>query len=353
MTIATNRQIVLVRRPTGMVDVSCFAPAESAIPRPADGQALLRVLCIAIDPAIRGWIDAKGSGYLPALALGEPVRANGVGVVVETRSERLPVGAFVTCLTGWQEYALVCGDFSDIAKFGSPLPEGCTAIQGATVLGQGAVTAYAGVMRVAPVVAGETWVVSAAASGVGSLVAQLARLEGARVIGIAGSPEKCRWVTESLGAEACIDYKREDVDARLKALCPKGVNVFFDNVGGALLDVVLRRIAHRGRIVLCGALSTDNATEPHRLANYDRLMSRRASMVGLNVMDHWDLFPEALKRIGNWLAAGTLVYRSEVVDGLDEAPRALVRLYEGDHQGKLVVRLDPRADAQATSSSLP
>jgi NADPH-dependent curcumin reductase CurA len=339
MQSGVNRQIVLVRRPVGMVEEQCFAARTGEIPTPGNGQALIRVLCIAIDPAIRGWIDERGSGYLPPLALGEPVRANGIGVVLETRSERLPVGSLVTCLTGWQEYALACGDFSDLTKFASPLPEGCSAVEGATVMGQAAVTAYAGVMRVAPPIQGETWVVSAAASGVGSLVVQLARLEGARVVGIAGSPEKCRWVTEALGAEACIDYKREDVDARIKALCPKGVGVFFDNVGGPLLDVVLRRIAHRGRIVLCGALSTDNAAEPYRLRNYDRLMSRRASMVGLNVIDHWDLFPEALKRIGSWLAEGTIVFRSQLVDGLENAPGALVRLYKGDHLGKLVVRL--------------
>ena len=339
MASGINRQIVLAKRPVGMVDESCFEQVTGAIPTPGDGQALIRVLCVAIDPAIRGWIDARGSGYLPALGLGEPVRANGIGVVLETRSERLPVGALVTCLAGWQEYALACADFSDLTKFASPLPEGCSAVDGATVLGQGAVTAYAGVMRVAPPAAGETWVVSAAASSVGSLVVQLARMEGARVVGIAGSSEKCRFVTSELGADACIDYKREDVDARLKALCPKGVQAYFDNVGGELLDVVLRRIAHRGRIVLCGALSTDNAAEPYRLRNYDRLMSRRASMVGLNVIDHWDLFPEALKRIGNWLASGELVYRSEIVEGLEQAPRALVRLYQGDHLGKLVVRI--------------
>lgn len=340
-----NRQIVLVRRPTGMVDEQCFAEVEGEIPVPGDGQALIRVLCVGIDPAIRGWIDARGSGYLPALELGDPVRSNGVGVVVESRSERLPIGTLVTCLSGWQQYALACGDFSDLAKFATPLPEGCTPADGVTVLGQAAVTAYAGVTRVAPPAEGETYVVSAAASGVGSLVVQLARLEGARVVGIAGSPEKCAWVTGELGAEACIDYKREDVDARLKALCPKGVNVFFDNVGGPLLDLVLRRIAHRGRIVLCGTLATDNAQEPYRLRHYDRLMSRRASMVGLNVMDHWDLFPEALKRIGNWLASGTLVHRTEVVDGLEHAPRALVRLYEGDHLGKLVVNVGMPAAA--------
>lgn len=340
MKSGINRQIVLVRRPKGMVVEDCFAEVEAEIPTPGDGQALIRVLCVAIDPAIRGWIDARGSGYLPALGLGEPVRSNGVGVVVESRSERLPVGALVTCLTGWQEYALACGDYSDLAKFASPLPEGCSAVDGATVMGQVAVTAYAGVTRTVPPVKGETFVVSAAASGVGSLIVQLARLEGARVVGIAGSREKCDWVTDELGADACIDYKRDDVDARLKALCPKGVDVFFDNVGGPLLDVVLRRIAHRGRVALCGTLATDNAEEPYRLRNYDRLMSRRASMVGLNVMDHWDLFPEALKRIGNWLAAGRLVHRTEQVGGLENAPRALIRLYHGDHLGKLVVNVD-------------
>lgn len=340
MSSSVNRQIVLTRRPNGMIDESCFAAVEAEVPTPGDGQALIRVLCLAIDPAIRSWIDERGSGYLPALELGDPVRSNGIGVVLESRSERLPVGALVTCLTGWQEYALACGDFSDLTKYASPLPEGCSAVDGATVMGQVAVTAYAGVMRVAPPVQGETYLVSAAASGVGSLVVQLARREGARVIGIAGSPDKCDWVTRELGADACIDYKREDVDARIKELCPKGVNTFFDNVGGPLLDIVLRRIAHQGRIVLCGALSTDNAEEPYRLANYDRLMSRRASMVGLNVIDHWDLFPEALKRISEGLASGTLKHRTHQIDGLENAPQALIRLYEGDHLGKLVVNLD-------------
>lgn len=334
-----NRQILLARRPIGMLDEGCFVQGESEVPTPDEGQALLRVICLGIDPAIRGWIDARGSGYLPMLEIGEPVRSNGIGVVLETRSERLPVGSLVTCLTGWQEYAIACADFSDLSKFASPLPEGCTPAEGATVMGQVAVTAYAGVIRTAPPIEGETYLVSAAASGVGSLVVQLARLQGARVIGIAGSPEKCAWVTDELGAEACIDYKRENVDARLKELCPSGVNTFFDNVGGELLDTVLRRIAHRGRIVLCGTLSTDNAVEPYRLRHYDRLMSRRASMVGLNVIDHWDLFPEAIKKVSEWLGAGTLKHRAEIIDGLENAPSALVKLYEGAHLGKLVVQV--------------
>ena len=339
MDSLVNHQIVLARRPQGMIEAGCFEAVAGEIPRPGDGQALIRVLCIGIDPAIRGWIDERGSGYLPALELGEPVRSNGVGVVVESRSERLPVGSLVTCLTGWQEYALACADFSDLTKFASPLPEGCSPVDGASVMGQVAVTAYAGVMRVAPPVEGETYLVSAAASGVGSLVVQLARQEGARVVGIAGSPEKCEWVKRELGADDCIDYKREDVDARIKAACPKGVNTFFDNVGGPLLDTVLRRIALQGRIVLCGALSTDNAAEPYRLRNYDRLMSRRASMVGLNVIDHWDLFPEALKHISEGLESGRLKHRIHRIDGLERAPEALMRLYSGDHMGKLVVNV--------------
>ena len=186
---------------------------------------------------------------------------------------------------------------------------------------------------------GQTFLVSAAASGVGSLAGQIAKLMGARVIGLAGSSEKCRWVTEDLGFDACINYKVEDVADRLKGLCPGGVDIFFDNVGGELLDTVLRRIALRGRVVLCGSLSTDNRTEPYRLRHYDRLMSRRAQMIGLNVMDHWDLFPEALKRVGEWLSTGQVKHRTHVLSGLDRAPEGLDRLYRGDHIGKLVVRV--------------
>jgi NADPH-dependent curcumin reductase CurA len=167
----------------------------------------------------------------------------------------------------------------------------------------------------------------------------MAKLMGARVIGLAGSLEKCRWVTEDLGFDACINYKTEDVAARLKELSPRGIDIFFDNVGGELLDTVLRRIAHRGRVVLCGSLSTDNRTEPYRLRHYDRLMSRRVQMIGLNVMDHWDLFPESLKQVGQWLASGQLKHRTHMLDGLDRAPEGLDRLYRGDHIGKIVVRV--------------
>jgi NADPH-dependent curcumin reductase CurA len=207
------------------------------------------------------------------------------------------------------------------------------------VFGQSATTAYAGVERAAQPSEGETFVVSAAASSVGSLAGQIARLRGARVIGIAGTKEKCRWVTEDLGFEACIDYKREDVAERLKTLCPRGVDIFFDNVGGELLDTVLRRMAFKGRVVLCGSLATDNALEPYRLRYYDRLMSKRATMAGFNVLDHWDLFPEALKQVGEWVASGRVQYRTQVLEGLASCPDGLARLFRGDHLGKIVVRV--------------
>jgi NADPH-dependent curcumin reductase CurA len=334
-----NRQIVLAKRPVGMATPDCFEAATAEIPEPGEGQALIRVLCFSIDPAIRGWIDARGSGYMPAIEIGEPVRANGAGVVIKSRSEKMPVGTLVTALTGWQEYALAGSDMSDLMHFATPLPEGTEPEMAVTVFGQIAATAYASLVRVAPPQEGQTFLVSAAASGVGSLAGQIAKLMGARVIGLAGSEEKCRWVTEDLGFDACIDYKTEDVAARIKELAPKGVDIFFDNVGGELLDTVLRRIALHGRVVLCGSLATDNLTEPYRLRHFDRLMSRRAQMTGVNVLDHWDLFPEAIKRVGEWLETGQVKHRVFVLDGLDRAPEGLDRMYRGDHLGKIVVRV--------------
>lgn len=322
-----------------MVDEACFERAESPVPEPGDGQALVRVLYVAIDPGIRSWIDARGAGYLPAVGIGEPVRAAGIGQVIASRSETHPMGALVTSLTGWQDYSLVGSDMSDLPRLGSALPEGTNPIAAVSVFGQAANTAYAGIERVAQPTAGETLLVSAAASAVGSLAGQIARIRGARVIGLAGSEEKCRWVVDDLGFDACINYKREDIADRIKELCPQGVDIFFDNVGGEQLDTVLRRMAHKGRVILCGSLSTDNGSEPYRLRHYDRLMSKRATMSGFNVLDHWDLFPESLKQVGEWVDSGRIQYRTDVLDGLEACPEALVRLYRGDHLGKLVVKI--------------
>jgi len=335
--MTANRQIVLARRPRGRVTTDCFQATHGDVPVPAHGQAVVRVLYVAIDPAIRSWIDERGSGYLPAVELGEPVRSAGVGEVIASHAPSLPVGSLVTALTGWQEYAIVGSDFSDLPRLGSALPEGVTPIEAVSIFGQAANTAYAGIERVAQPAAGETLLVSSAASAVGSLAGQIAKIRGARVIGTAGSSEKCRWVVDELGFDACIDYKREDVSSRLRELCPKGVDVFFDNVGGELLDIVLRRLAHRARVVLCGSLATDDGADPYRLRHYDRLMSRRATMTGFNVMDHWDLFPDAVKQVRDWVDGGRVRFRTHALEGLESCPEALIRLYEGDHLGKLVV----------------
>jgi NADPH-dependent curcumin reductase CurA len=322
-----------------MVERECFEIIEADVPEPADGQALVQVLYVAIDPGIRSWIDKRGAGYLPAVEIGEPVRAAGIGRVIASRSQTHPVGALVTCLTGWQQYALAGSDMSDLPRFGSTLPDGVDPIAAVSVFSQAANTAYAGIERVAQPNPGQTVLVSAAASAVGSLAGQIAGIRGAKVIGLAGSEEKCRWVVDDLNFDACINYKQEDIASRVKELCPKGVDIFFDNVGGEQLDTMLRRMAHGGRVILCGSLSTDNGSEPYRLRHYDRLMSKRASMTGFNVLDHWDLFPESLKQVGEWVESGRIKYRTQVLEGLGACPDALVRLYQGDHLGKLVVKI--------------
>ncbi len=332
-----NRQVVLAKRPVGPVTESCFEIVEREIPPLGDGEALLRVRYLGIDPTIRGWLDERGN-YMGGVAIGEAVRSNGVGVVVETNNpDEYPLGRAFMHLTGWQEYCVVQSNpFPPITI----VSENTNLLDVIGVLGHIGVTAYIGVLHVARPQPGETFCVSAAASGVGSLAGQIAKHEGARVIGIAGSPEKCAWVVDALGFDACIDYKREDVAARLKELAPHGVDIFFDNVGGALLDTVLRRIAMHARIVLCGDISTYDAAEPPPpLHNLRYLMGKRARMEGFNTLDHWDRYTEAADQLSVWVADGTLRHREHVLPGLERAPEALLRLFSGDHLGKLVVEV--------------
>ncbi len=332
-----NRQIVLAERPVGAVTESCFAEVERELPALGEGEALLQVRYLGIDPTIRGWLNERGN-YMPGVAIGECVRSNGVGVVVETNNpQEYPLGRAFMHLTGWQEYCVVQADpFPPITM----LPEGVQLTDVLGVLGHIGITAYVGVLEVARPQPGETFVVSAAASSVGSIAGQIAAMQGARVIGIAGSRAKCAWVVDELGFDACIDYKTEDVAARLKELAPKGVDIFFDNVGGELLDTVLRRLALHARVVLCGDISTyDVASPPPPLRNVRYLMGKRARMEGFNTLDHWDRYEQAAAQLASWLADGRLRTREQVLDGLERAPEALVRLFKGEHLGKLVVRV--------------
>ena len=320
-----------------MVTESCFETTETPVPQLGEGEALLEERYLGIDPTIRGWLDERGN-YMPGVAIGAVVRSNGVGVVVETNNPvEYPLGRAFMHLTGWQQYCVVESDpFPPITM----VPEDVELRDVLGVLGHVGVTAYVGVLVVANPQPGETFCVSAAASSVGSVAGQIARMKGAFVVGIAGSAEKCAWVTDELGFDACIDYKREDVAARLKELVPKGVDVFFDNVGGALLDTVLRRLALRARVVLCGDISTYNLDGPApALHNIRYLMGKRARMEGFNTLDHWDRYGEATEQLAEWLASGQIKYRVHELDGIDRAPEALVRMFSGEHLGKLVVRL--------------
>jgi NADPH-dependent curcumin reductase CurA len=334
----TNRQVILVERPSGPVSTGCFALREAPVPEPGPGEVLLRTLLVSIDPAIRGWIGERGSGYLPPVEIGAPVRSNGVGEVVASRNDDLPVGTIATALTGWQEFAIAGTDWNEPFKVATAVPDGASPLEAVAALGQQSLTAWAG-MRVLAPTEGESVVVSAAASAVGSVAGQLAKRAGARVVGIAGTADKCTWVVDELGFDACIDYRTEDVAARLRELCPGGVDVVFDNVGGELLDTLLRRIAVGARILLCGSLSTDDGAPPHLLRNHPRLMSRRATMMGFNTIDHWHLYGEATAELAAMTRSGELITRTELVDGLEHAPEQLVRMFAGDHLGKLIVKV--------------
>lgn len=328
-----NRQITLKARPKGPVGREHFELRTEPVPSPRDGEFVVRTLYLSIDPTIRGWIDRDT--YLPAVEIGAVVRSAGIGVVVESKNPKFSPGDRVFTLIGWQEYAVISDKDNP-----APIPPGIAPTDALSVFGVTGMTAYFGLSEIARPNPGETVVVSGAAGATGSVVGQLAKVKGCRVIGIAGSPAKCEWLTKELGFDAAIDYKKEDVGARLTATCPKGIDVFFDNVGGPILDEVLARIALRGRVVLCGAISQyenlDNAYGPK---NYVNLIARRGRMEGFIILDYAQRFMEGAMAVGALLAEGKLKHKTTVVEGLDSAPDALRRLFTGDHDGKVLVKV--------------
>ena len=335
MTERINRQWRLAARPVGKFKDSDFKWTTEAIPQLKDGELLVHNKYLSLDPTNRGWANEIDT-YLPAVRLGDVMRGGAIGEVEESRNPNYKQGDFVSGLLGWQEYAITNG--TGISKLpnipGVPL----TAHLG--LFGHIGLTAYYGLLDVGQPKAGETLVVSAAAGAVGSLVGQIGKIVGCRVVGIAGSDEKCRWLTEDLGFDATINYKKEKISEGLKRTCPNGIDVDFENVGGEILDAVLAQINLGARISLCGMISQYNATEPvpgpHNLV---MLVVKRARIQGFLVSDYMDRAADAMTALGRWLMEGKIKYRVDIVEGLEEAPRAVNKLFEGSNTGKLVVKI--------------
>lgn len=327
-----NRRCVLARRPKGEIEDADFviedAPLESLEP----GEFLVQVSLLALDPAMRGWMNDIRS-YIPPVAIGEVMRAFGVGTVVSSREPRVVEGSVVSGSFGVQRYATASiKGVSVISPLRAPREKYLS------VLGLTGLSAYFGLLDVGRPQPGETVVVSAAAGGVGSVVGQIARLQGCRVVGIAGGEQKCRYLKERLRFDDVVDYRAEKVRSGLRRACPEGVDVFFDNVGGDTLDAALASLTRGARVVICGAVSQYNAVGPPQgPANYLSLLVNRASMAGFIVFDYEDRFEEALAHLSSWMIAGDVVSDEEVMRGIGSFPDALRRLFNGDKTGKLLL----------------
>jgi NADPH-dependent curcumin reductase CurA len=331
-----NRRLVLAERPTGMVDERTTRLEDAEVPAPGPGEALARVRYISIDPTIRTWMD-DAPGYLPPIAIDEVVRSGGVAEVLESNSERYSPGDLLFGMTGWQDYVIA----DEGARALRVLPAGISPTAALGVFGITGMTAYFGLTDVGAVKEGDVVVVSAAAGATGSTAGQIARIKGAaKVIGIAGGPQKCAWIVEELGFDEAIDYKAGDVGARLREAAPGGIDLYFDNVGGPILDACLSRLALRGRVVLCGAISSYNAhggaIGP---ANYSMLIIRRGRMEGFIILDYFDRFPQAQAEMAGWLASGEIKSAEHIVEGLEHAPDALNLLFTGGNTGKVIVKV--------------
>ena len=339
LAATTNHQIRLARRPVGMPVRADWSATAEPVVAPASGGVLVKTLALSLDPAMRGWMN-EGRSYIAPVAIDQVMRAGGIGRVVVSENPKFAVGDTVSGALGVQEYALFPAD--EIARGAiSPIDLGLgTLTQWLNVLGMPGMTAYFGLIDVGRPKAGETVVVSGAAGAVGQTVGQLARIHGCRVVGIAGGPAKCDWVVRELGFDACIDYKAGPVKDGLKAHCPKGVDVYFDNVGGEILDAVLTRITRGARIVICGAISQYNNTEAVKgPANYLSLLVNRARMEGMVVFDYADRYPVAIAELAGYLRDGRMTSREDVVVGIDTFPESLLKLFRGENFGKLVLQV--------------
>jgi NADPH-dependent curcumin reductase CurA len=329
-----NHQIRLAARPVGLPKRGDWQFTENPMPVLRDGEVLVRVLCISLDPAMRGWMN-EGKSYIAPVAVGDVMRAGAVGQVVESKHPKFAAGEYVVGGLGVQEFAALDGaQLTKVDPRLAPLPKFLN------TLGMPGMTAYFGLLDVGEPKEGDTVVVSAASGAVGATVGQIAKIKGCRAVGLAGGAAKCRYVKDDLGFDVAIDYKAEDVRKSLRTHCPNGVNVYFDNVGGDILDIVLAQLARHARVVICGAISQyNNTTAIKGPSNYLSLLVNRARMEGMVVFDYASRYPQAIGDIAGWITAGKLKSREDIVEGLENFPETLLKLFNGENFGKLVLKV--------------
>jgi NADPH-dependent curcumin reductase CurA len=342
----SNTQILFHSRPEGAPSESNFELVRTPVPAVREGEVLRRTIYLSVDPYMRSRMNAAKS-YVEPATLGEPMVGGTVSQVVESKNSRFKAGDFVLGYDGWQSFAVSDGKGLRILN-----PSDAPISWALGVLGMPGMTAYVGLLDIGRPKEGETVVVSAAAGAVGSVAGQIARIKGCRVVGTAGSDKKCAFVTQELGFDACINYKSGDLDAALKAACPKGIDVYFDNVGGAVLDAVLHRINVHARIPLIGMISQYNDAKPAFGPNLGPLLTKRGVIQGMIILDHADRMPDFLRDMSQWLREGRIRYREDVVQGLENAARAFIGLLKGENIGKRIVQVsaDPSREERRSGS---
>ncbi|MFN8851339.1 MAG: NADP-dependent oxidoreductase [Inhella sp.] len=340
LSTLTNHQIRLAQRPVGLPGPECWQATAEPVVAPTEGGVLCQTLALSLDPAMRGWMN-EGKSYIPPVEIGAVMRAGGIGRVIASENAAFPVGSLVTGGPGVQDYFLVPGDQIKRTGLARIDPRLGSVTQWLNVLGMPGMTGYFGLMDVGQPKAGETVVVSGAAGAVGQTVGQLAKIKGCRVVGIAGGSAKCEWVVKELGFDACIDYKAGPVKDGLKQHCPDGIDVYFDNVGGEILDTVLTRINRKARIVICGAISQYNNTTAVQGPKTDlSLLVNRARMEGIVVFDYAPRYMEAIAEMAAYLKDGRMKSKEDVVRGtVADFPSTLLKLFNGENFGKLVLQL--------------
>ena len=327
------QSLKLIKRPTECISADMFEKVNQDIPTPQENEVLIKLTHVSLDPAMRGWMSADQNGYIPPVNLGDTMRASGLGYVVESKLDHLPVGTRVMGLMGLTEYAVSDGKNLNI------IPKEISADAVLSVIALPGITAYHGLFEVLKPEAGQTIAITAAAGSVGSLVGQMAKNKGLTVVGVAGSQEKCDWLMDTLGFDKALNYKDTDFERQLQDATPQGIDLFFENTGGTAQTPIFERMNAHGRIAVCGMIADYNKTEPAPGPSWVGVIKRRLSIQGFTMPDHFHRIGEYGQALGKMLANGELTYRAHILKGLDQAPEGISLLFSGENQGKLIVEL--------------